>query len=73
MDRIDYILDLKLTTSLLSIIPHRPNNFKSEDFNHYPFLNYIYIIYKFSTDIIIIFNCDVVAATQHNICTFVVL
>ena len=55
------------------IIPHRLHDFKSEDFNHYPFLNYIYIIYTFSTEIIIIFNFDRVAATQHNICTFVVL
>ena len=55
------------------IIPHRRNNFKSQDFNYYPFLNYIYIIYIFSSFIIIIFNCDGVVATQHNICTFVVV
>ena len=60
-----------ITTS--SIIPHRPNDLKSQDFNHYPFLNYIYIIYIFSTEIIIIFNFGGVSATQHDICTFVVL
>jgi hypothetical protein len=58
--------------TISTIIPHRPNNFKSQDFNHYPFLNYIYIIYIFSTVIIMIFNCDVVAATKHNT-TFVPL
>ena len=54
-------------------ILHRPAYFKSQDFNHYPFLNYIYIIYIFSTEIIIIFNCDGVSATKQNICNFVVL
>jgi len=29
-----------------SITPHRLN-FKSQDFNHYPFLSYIYITIKF--------------------------
>jgi hypothetical protein len=54
----------------LSIIPHRLNNFKLQYFNHYQFLNYIYIIYIFSTEIIIIFNGDGVG--QHNT-TFVPL
>ena len=56
--------------TISSIIPQRPNGFKSKDFNHCPFLKYTCIIYIFSTEIIIIFNCDGVAATQHNICTF---
>ena len=47
------------------IIPHTFNDFKSQDFNHYPLLNYTYIIYIFSTEIIIIFDCDGVVATQH--------
>ena len=47
------------------IIPHTLNDFKSQDFNHYPFLNYTYIIYIFSTEIIIIFDFDGVVATQH--------
>ena len=59
--------------TISSIIPHRHNNVKSQDFNNYPFLNYIYIFYIFSSKIIIIFNCDGVATTQHNICTFVAL
>ena len=59
--------------TISSIIPQRPNGFKSKDFNHCPFLKYTCIIYIFSTEIIIIFNCDGVTATQHNICTFVVL
>jgi len=56
-----------------SIIPHRHNEFKSQDFNHYPFLNYIYIAYTFPTEIIIIFNCDGVVATQNNTCKFIIL
>ena len=59
--------------TISSIILHRLIYFKSQDFKHYPFLNYIYISYIFSTEIKIIFNCDGVAATQHNICNFVVL
>jgi hypothetical protein len=31
-------------------------HFGSQEFNHYPFLKYIYIIYIFSTEIIIFFN-----------------
>ena len=42
------------------IIPHTFN-----DFNHYPLLNYTYIIYIFSTEIIIIFDCDGVVATHR--------
>jgi hypothetical protein len=59
--------------TISSNILHRLNGFKSQYFDHCPFLKYIYIPYIFSTEVIIIFNCDVVAATQHNICTFVVL
>ena len=59
--------------TISSIILHRLIDFKSQDFNHYPFLYYIYIACIFSTEFIIIFNCDGVAATQHNICNFVVL
>ena len=59
--------------TISNIIPHRLNDFKSKSFNHIPFLNYICITSIFSAEILIIFNCDAVAATQHNICTFVVL
>jgi hypothetical protein len=59
--------------TISSIIPHRINDFKSQNFIHYPFLNYIFIIYIFSTEIIIIFYCDGVAATEHNIIALVVL
>jgi hypothetical protein len=36
---------------------HRLNNFISQDFKHYPFLTYTYIIYIIVTEIIINFNC----------------
>jgi hypothetical protein len=74
MARIGCIFDLNLTTSVYQASFRTDLTIsKYEDFNHYAFLNCIYIIYIFLTEVIIIFNCDVVAATQHNICTFVVL
>ena len=54
-----------------SITPHRLNNFNSQDFNHYQFLTYSDITYVILTEIIIIFNCYGVAATQLT--TFVPL
>jgi len=48
----------KTHITISSIILHGLNDFKSQGFNHYPFLNSICIIYIFSTEIIIIFNCD---------------
>jgi hypothetical protein len=62
---------LKFTTS--NIIPHRLSDFVSQDFNHYTCLEFIYITYTSSTEIIIIFMCVGVSVTQHNICAFVVL
>jgi hypothetical protein len=62
---------LKFTTS--KIIPHRLVDFISQGLNQYPLLKYIYITYTFSTEIVIICSCEGVAATQHNVCTFVVL
>ena len=62
---------LKFTTS--KIIPHRLIDFISQYLNKYPFLKYIYITNIFLTEIIIICSCEGVAATQHNVCNFVVL
>jgi hypothetical protein len=75
MARIGYILYLKLTTLLyqasfctdLTIL--NPKILIITQFSN------MYIVYMciFSTEISIIFNCDGVVATNHNICTFVVL
>ena len=47
------------------------NDFKSQDFNHDPFLTYTYCTYIVLTEIVIIFNCYAVKVTQ--IITFVPL
>jgi len=60
-----------ITTS--NIITLRLIDFISHDYNHYPLLKYIYITLIFSTEIILICSCEGVAATQHTVCTFVVL
>ena len=52
---------------------HRLIDFISQYFIHYPFLNYIYINYIFSTEIVIICSCEGVAATQHNVCSLIIL
>jgi len=75
----DYIFPeifIKSTFISINILPQlivTVTDLKSQDFNHYASVTYICIIYIFSTEIIISFNCDRVTATQHNICTFVVL
>jgi len=47
------------------------NDFKSQDFNHDPFLTYVYSTYIILTEIIIIYNCYTVTVTQLT--TFVPL
>jgi hypothetical protein len=48
-----------------------PNDFKSQDFNHYPFLTYICINCVIITETAIMFNCYRMTATQLT--TFVPL
>jgi len=52
---------LKLTTSVTTL--HRPEDFKSQDFNICPFLTHIYMTYIMLTKIVI-FNCYGVMVTQ---------
>ena len=62
----------KLTTSQhQALLRTQKTNLKSKDFNHYPFVTYIYVTYINLTEIVLIFNCHEVTATQLT--TFVTL
>jgi hypothetical protein len=52
---------LQLTST---VTPHTLNDLKSQDFNQHPFLTYIYITCIILAEIIIIFKCNGVTATQ---------
>ena len=57
-----YIKTHHITTSSINL--HRPNYFNPPDVTDHPLLTYIYITYVISTEIIILFNCYWLTATQ---------